>query len=240
MHSARWLLMASLAALPACSRGPAPEREGSAPPAPPSAVAPLAPSDAGTEERADAESPPEPTEAEREATRRAEDLARRPTGDWRKFPLPPYCNDSVSSCLLPKGEPGLRCGYDDVCFNPCPRGLVPEEGGRFCAKPCRTQTDCARGTCVEPGYCDRWPRWDGCAEPSFEPCDTPDGAFGRLCNGKCVNACKPGHVTVGGTHCAKVCRSNADCGGYGCMKSDGPPYTCGGLCPGRFCPYPLD
>lgn len=238
MHRARRLLRVCLVALAACSRGTAPDAEGASRSASSAdaAVAPSPEAGAGGE----GQSAPEPTEAEREAARRAEDRAQRPSGDWRKFPLPPYCNDNVSSCVSAAGEPGLRCGYDEVCFNPCPRGLVPERGGRFCAAPCRTQADCKQGTCVEPGYCDRWPRWDGCAESSFEPCDTREGAFGRRCNGKCVNVCKPGHVTVGGTHCAKLCRSDADCGGFGCVKSDGPPYTCAGLCPGRSCPYPLD
>lgn len=156
--------------------------------------------------------------------------------DWRKYPLPELCLTRRTDCKTPKGEPGLRCGDDPICFNPCPPGKGMELGSLYCGRRCKTSAECSGGTCSENGVCDRWPKLDEECEGSRDVCTQPNGHTGVTCNGKCVNPCKKGLFLQGGTHCVKQCRTDADCGGRGCNTIDGWPYFCGGLCPSS-CPY---
>ena len=161
-------------------------------------------------------------------------------GDWRRYPVPSWCAYRMSRCTMPKGEPGIRCGDDPVCFNPCPRGKAPNEMGFLCLRKCRSQAECRGGTCTEEGLCDRTVV-KPCREYD-ESCELPGRVPGFMCNGKCFNPCGPGNVLVGGTHCAKQCRHDAQCGGKkgSCNKDGGFVSFCGGLCPSESCPYPYD
>ena len=73
-----------------------------------------------------------------------------------------------------------------------------------------------------------------CKDDDIESCNLPGGGNGFRCKGakKCGPACKRGLVLTGGTHCAKPCKSNAQCPGGECGEG-----TCGPLCPSEGCPY---
>jgi len=147
------------------------------------------------------------------------------------WPLPPRCLDA-EPCKLASGEPGLRCEARERCFNPCPPGMGPERKGSYCAKLCKGSADCAGGTCTPEGICDRWPPPLACE--SAEICTLEGGIPGARCkeSDPCQNPCKKGLVLYGGTHCAKPCKTNADCPGGDCGEG-----VCGPLCPSEGCPY---
>jgi len=147
------------------------------------------------------------------------------------WPLPQECYPATE-CVIPDAGPGVQCAPGNPCFNPCPTGMAPEKGGSYCARTCRSDKDCSnKGRCVA-GLCDRWPPSPACENAAF--CQLPGGATGLRCKDSepCRNPCKPGHVLFGGTHCAKPCRSNADCPGGECTTG-----VCGPLCPSEGCPY---
>ena len=133
------------------------------------------------------------------------------------------------------GEPGIRCGDDGACGNPCPAGLAPEpENLAYCSKRCATDKECAGDKCVG-GLCDRWPPRVECDDS--ELCTMPGGDPGFRCGAKgtCRRACKRGHVLFGGTHCAKKCTGASDCPGGQCADR-----VCTPLCPSEGCPYRWD
>lgn len=205
------------------------------PPAPPKPTALTEAEDAGSEAQSlqeEVEPSPEPEEADPYET--------PPEGDWRNYPLPRWgLSGNTTLCTTEQGGPGLRCRDDSACFNPCPKGMGPERGGTFCAKTCGPGRPCNGGTCTPQGVCDRWPDFDACREQNQETCLTKSEEPGQICDGVCVGYCKEGLILVGGTHCAKPCKSDRDCGGTrnACWKDDGPPYFCGMLCPSEGCPY---
>lgn len=158
-------------------------------------------------------------------------------GDWHKYPVPQWCVYRMTRCTTPKGELGVRCANDPVCFNPCPPGRAPNEAGVVCERTCRSDKDCNGGTCTREGLCEA----ERPCEVYGDACVLPNNVTGHMCEGKCVNPCGRGKVLVGGTHCAKQCWADADCPGFGCWKGGGLPYVCNApLCPSNGCPYPWD
>lgn len=147
-----------------------------------------------------------------------------------KWPLPHDCD--IVACTVGPGEPGVRCGPSGPCGNPCPAGMAPEASGGYCARRCRTAADCGGDPCTAEGVCDRWPREKPtCDAPEFCELSGGRGMGVRCGSGPCVPSCKKGLVLTGGTHCAKPCKSNADCPGGECDE------VCGPLCPSEGCPY---
>ena len=138
---------------------------------------------------------------------------------------------SFTPCKLPDGAPGLTCTAGQACFNPCPDGTGPERDHWSCAKLCRSNADCGKDPCVN-GVCDRWPK-HACKAPD-ESCTTADGEMGFRCSAKheCKPMCKRGLAAYGGTHCAKKCKTNAECPGGTCEEG-----FCVPLCPSEGCPY---
>ncbi len=209
------------------------------------ATATGAPSDAGDAgdagaPRDDASVPPTPEDSDPYAEPETYE------GPWRRWPLPRWCVYNQRPCRTAGGAPGLQCGGDTECWNPCPPGKAPR--GFYCARTCRTNADCRGGKCMlnEPecpgggcdtGLCDGWPNLEGCTEP----CSLPSGDSGVRCGKRCVSPCPRGFFPYGGTHCVKRCKSAADCNGKDvCSTDDGRNYFCGGLCPTESCPYPYD
>jgi hypothetical protein len=140
--------------------------------------------------------------------------------------------DDAAPCRMPNGDPGMRCSAAEACFNPCPAGMGPEKDGTFCAKICKSSSDCAGDPCSPEGICNRWPAPLACEEPDF--CLMPDDFGGFRCKSSdpCRSTCKKGLALFGGTHCAKPCKSAADCPGGSCDNG-----VCGPLCPSEGCPY---
>jgi hypothetical protein len=166
---------------------------------------------------------------------------------YRHWPLPRWCVYDQNSCRTAGGEPGLRCGGDPVCFNPCPKGTAPR--GNYCSRVCRSGADCRGGKCelddpacpggrCKTGLCNLWPDVTGYTDS----CDLSSGHTGLVVHRKCVSPCRPGFFLYGGTNCVKQCKTDADCNGTqgACMTEDGRDYFCGGLCPSEACPYPYD
>lgn len=140
--------------------------------------------------------------------------------------------DNAAPCRMPSGDPGMRCSASEACFNPCPAGMGPEKDGTFCAKICKSASDCAGDRCSPEGTCDRWPAPLACDAPEF--CAMPGDFGGFRCkpSDPCTSSCKKGLALYGGTHCAKPCKSAADCPGGSCDSG-----VCGPLCPSEGCPY---
>lgn len=159
-------------------------------------------------------------------------------GDWHKYPIPSWCVYHTTRCTTPKGEPGIRCREDPVCFNPCPRGKAVHALGMVCLRRCRSNADCPSRVCTDEGLCER----SRPCEEYGDSCMLPNNVPGHMCNGKCTNPCAPGKVLYGGTHCTRQCWTHEDCRypngrpGY-CERLGGLPYTCSdGLCPSEACP----
>jgi hypothetical protein len=179
---------------------------------------------------------PTPDELGPDVVAGASDGAGAPKGAWRRYPLPAWCVRESQLCTTDEGAPGLRCGRDQTCFNPCPPGMGPEKRGLFCSPLCRSSAQCPGGTCTPEGVCDRWPSFDACPK-EYTSCELPQGRMGRTCGGKCVNPCKKGLFLLAATSCVKACSSDADCPGGGCWTGTGTPSFCGPLCPSEGCPY---
>jgi len=152
-----------------------------------------------------------------------------PSGPY-PWPLPPECYPATR-CAMPDGKPGLQCTPAGVCFNPCPAGMAPELEGTYCSRTCKSDKECGAGKCVS-GVCSKWPPKLECEGTLF--CELPGGGAGVRCTEKdpCRNPCKPPLILYGGTHCAKPCKSAAECPGGECETG-----VCAPLCPSEGCPY---
>lgn len=165
-----------------------------------------------------------------------------------------------SDCDLVDGTPGLCQG--EKCTDPCRADETYEWGVNLCRQNCDTKGECAVGKCLE-GRCEQFRRL-GCVAPNLPSCnlegDPENGTCvkgqcvhfcsvaandGNLCerpgggqcrDGKCEPACDAGLVLVGGTHCAKPCRTQADCPGGTCNNDPLGSQVCEPMCPPK-CPY---
>jgi hypothetical protein len=140
--------------------------------------------------------------------------------------------ESPAPCRMPNGQPGMRCSETEACFNPCPAGMGPEKEGSFCAKICKTASDCGGDRCSPEGICDRWPAPLPCQDPEFCTVSGDYGGFRCSPSSPCQSPCKKGLVLFGGTHCAKPCEKESQCPGGHCENG-----ICAPLCPSEGCPY---
>jgi len=137
----------------------------------------------------------------------------------------------MKACRTSGGEPGVQC-EGASCINPCPVGMAPGPGLTMCERLCKSDTECVGGTCLSEGMCGTVPKLP-CENGTL--CTLPSGQAGLECGGKCYNPCKPTHGLYGGTHCAKICKDNAECPGGECADN-----YCTPLCPAEGCPYPWE
>lgn len=139
-------------------------------------------------------------------------------------------------CTTAEEEPGIVCTADDLCCNPCLPNMATADGVS-CHAQCARGEDCSVGDC-DDGVCVHDSEPD-CPAP--ETCRADSGDYGRRCPGDtaCVALCPSGQRLLGGTHCVRPCRTDADCPAGYCREGGGFKH-CSGLCPSAGCPYLYD